>query len=415
MFPLFLRKFNILKKQNTKPVQRQIKSVQTKPLQKDFRCTKDLFSYAKKRCIDALNNEAPYEHVVIADIKKNKVLTEFIGEENKCNIEGIENFNLDKENTVVIHGHSDSTPISVCDMYTLLKNNLGQIIAIDKKGQFSLVAKTPNMSNDIDAKYKKFDETMALLAGYALLTYSFRLLADAYMNYPKVATGLVFDLADAGGSTKMIGGQVEDVLGERDGKMTPDKLNFIHHNKTAALITAAVTMGIRLADDYDELKLQAAREIGKNIGLAFQVIDDILDVTSDEATLGKTTGLDAANEKMTYVSLYGIEKSREIAAQLTQKAISDCEKLSPNCDFPSRRLRGKRARTNRLRQIEGKNQGRLQVRSHYRRLHRLRPRKQNNGGFRLRRRNRWRIFRAPWRLRAPAPCKRRLVQYCRIH
>lgn len=153
------------------------------------------------------------------------------------------------------------------------------------------------------------------------------------MQYPKVATGLVFDLADAGGSTKMIGGQVEDVLGERDGKMTQDKLNFIHHNKTAALITAAVTMGIRLADSYDELKLQAAREIGKNIGLAFQVIDDILDVTSDEATLGKTTGLDAANEKMTYVSLYGIEKSREIAAQLTQKAISDCEKLSPNCAF----------------------------------------------------------------------------------
>ena len=181
--------------------------------------------------------------------------------------------------------------------------------------------------------HKKFDETMALLAGDALLTYSFRLLADAYMQYPKVATGLVFDLADAGGSTKMIGGQVEDVLGERDGKMTPDKLNFIHHNKTAALITAAVTMGIRLADSYDELKLQAAREIGKNIGLAFQVIDDILDVTSDEATLGKTTGLDAANEKMTYVSLYGIEKSREIAAQLTQKAISDCEKLSPNCAF----------------------------------------------------------------------------------
>jgi len=181
--------------------------------------------------------------------------------------------------------------------------------------------------------HKKFDETMALLAGDALLTYSFRLLADAYMQYPKVATGLVFDLADAGGSTKMIGGQVEDVLGERDGKMTPDKLNFIHHNKTAALITAAVTMGIRLADSYDELKLQAAREIGKNIGLAFQVIDDILDVTSDEATLGKTTGLDAANEKMTYVSLYGIEKSREIAAQITQKAISDCEKLSPNCAF----------------------------------------------------------------------------------
>lgn len=181
--------------------------------------------------------------------------------------------------------------------------------------------------------HKQFDETMALLAGDALLTYSFKLLAQEYISRPEIAAGLVLDLADAGGSTKMIGGQVEDVLGERDGKMTPDKLNFIHHNKTAALITAAVTMGIRLADNYDESKLQAAREIGKNIGLAFQVIDDILDVTSDDATMGKTTGLDAANEKMTYVSLYGIDKSREIAAELTNKAIADCEKLGGNCEF----------------------------------------------------------------------------------
>jgi geranylgeranyl diphosphate synthase type II len=70
-----------------------------------------------------------------------------------------------------------------------------------------------------------------------------------------------------------------------------------------------------------------------NIGLAFQVIDDILDVTSGDATMGKTTGLDAQNEKMTYVSLYGIERSREIAGELTSKAIQLCEKLSSNCEF----------------------------------------------------------------------------------
>lgn len=181
--------------------------------------------------------------------------------------------------------------------------------------------------------HKQFDETMALLAGDALLTYSFRLLADAYKARSEIATGLVFDLADAGGSQKMIGGQVEDVLGEREGKMTPDRLNFIHDNKTAALITAAVTMGIRLADDYSEEKLEIARRIGKNIGLAFQVIDDILDVTSDVATMGKTTGLDAANGKMTYVSLFGIDRSREIAAELTAEAVADCKKLSQNCEF----------------------------------------------------------------------------------
>ncbi len=181
--------------------------------------------------------------------------------------------------------------------------------------------------------HKQFDETMALLAGDALLTYSSWLLADAYQNTPKIAAGLVLDLADAGGSQKMIGGQVEDVLGERDGKMTPEKLNYIHHNKTAALITAAITMGVRLDENCDKSKLEVAREIGKNIGLAFQVIDDILDVTSDAETMGKTTGLDATNEKMTYVSIYGIDRSREIAAELTSNAIELCEKLSPNCEF----------------------------------------------------------------------------------
>lgn len=225
------------------------------------------------------------------------------------------------------------------DMFPSSVDPLPACVAIECLHTYSLIHDDLPCMDNSDLRrgkptcHKKFDETMALLAGDALLTYAFQLLARAYADKPTVAIGLVNDLAEAGGSEKMIGGQVEDVLGERDGKMTPDKLNFIHHNKTAALITAAVTMGIRLADSYDESKLEAAREIGKNIGLAFQVIDDILDVTSDDATMGKTTGLDAANEKMTYVSLYGIEKSREIAAELTNKAVSDCEKLSQDCDF----------------------------------------------------------------------------------
>ena len=126
----------------------------------------------------------------------------------------------------------------------------------------------------------------------------------------------------------MIGGQVEDVLGERNGKMTPEKLNFIHENKTAALITAAITMGIRLADSSDDEKFKLAREIGYNVGMAFQVIDDILDATSDTETMGKTVRLDATDGKLTYVNLYGIEKSREIAADFSNKAIEACKKLT---------------------------------------------------------------------------------------
>lgn len=225
------------------------------------------------------------------------------------------------------------------DMFPSEIDPLPACVAIECLHTYSLIHDDLPCMDNSDLRrgkptcHKQFDETMALLAGDALLTYSFRLLADAYKAYPKVAAGLVLDLSDAGGGTKMIGGQVEDVLGERDGKMTPEKLDFIHHNKTAALITAAVTMGVRLADDYSEEKLEVAREIGKNIGLAFQVIDDILDVVSDDATMGKTTHLDAANDKMTYVSLYGIDRSREIAAELTAKAVALCEKLSPKCDF----------------------------------------------------------------------------------
>ena len=225
------------------------------------------------------------------------------------------------------------------DMFPSEIDPLPACVAIECLHTYSLIHDDLPCMDNSDLRrgkptcHKQFDETMALLAGDALLTYSFRLLADAYKAYPKVAAGLVLDLADAGGSTKMIGGQVEDVLGERDGKMTPEKLDFIHHTNTAALITAAVTMGVRLADDYSEEKLEVAREIGKNIGLAFQVIDDILDVVSDDATMGKTTHLDAANDKMTYVSLYGIDRSREIAAELTAKAVALCEKLSPKCDF----------------------------------------------------------------------------------
>ena len=225
------------------------------------------------------------------------------------------------------------------DMFASSIDPLPACVAIECLHTYSLIHDDLPCMDNSDLRrgkptcHKQFDETMALLAGDALLTYSCWLLADAYKDTPKIAAGLVLDLADAGGSQKMIGGQVEDVLGERDGKMTPDKLEFIHHNKTAALITAAVTMGVRLADSYDDSKLEVAREIGKNIGLAFQVIDDVLDATSDDATMGKTTRLDEANDKMTYVSLYGVERSREIAAELTAKAVGLCEKLSPKCDF----------------------------------------------------------------------------------
>ena len=225
------------------------------------------------------------------------------------------------------------------DMFPSDVDPLPACVAIECLHTYSLIHDDLPCMDNSDLRrgkptcHKMFDETMALLAGDGLLTYAFWLLGEYYQSVPAISNGLVRDLAFGAGSQGMVGGQVEDVLGEREGKMTPDKLNFIHENKTAALITAAVTMGIRMAGAIGDEKLDIARKIGRNIGLAFQVIDDILDVVSDDATMGKTTGLDAANEKTTYVSLYGIEKSREIAAELSDNAIKLCDSLSPNCEF----------------------------------------------------------------------------------
>ena len=228
-------------------------------------------------------------------------------------------------------------PILLLASYELLPSSLDPLpacVAIESMHTYSLIHDDLPCMDNSDLRrgkptcHKQFDEAMALLAGDALLTFSLWFLAESYKDNPNVAANLVRDLGEAGGSFKMIGGQVEDVLGERDGKMTPEKLNFIHENKTAALITAAITMGIRLADSSDDEKFKLAREIGYNVGMAFQVIDDILDATSDTETMGKTVRLDATDGKLTYVNLYGIEKSREIAADFSNKAIEACKKLT---------------------------------------------------------------------------------------
>lgn len=232
-------------------------------------------------------------------------------------------------------------PILLLASYELLPSSIDPLpacVAIESMHTYSLIHDDlPEMDNSDLRRgkptcHKQFDPAMALLAGDGLLTFSLWFLAESYKDTPLVAANLVRDLGEAGSSVKMIGGQVEDVLGERDGKMTPEKLNYIHENKTAALITAAITMGIRLADSSDEEKFKLAREIGYNVGMAFQVIDDILDATSDTETMGKTVRLDATDGKLTYVNLYGIEKSREIAADFSNKAIQACKKLTGKDD-----------------------------------------------------------------------------------
>lgn len=180
--------------------------------------------------------------------------------------------------------------------------------------------------------HKAYDEATALLAGDALLTHAFALLATAYADAPALSHALVRELADAAGSRRLIGGQMEDLLAEKKADATADELEFIHLNKTAAMIEAAFVLG-GLVAGASEPTLATLRGAGRHVGLAFQIIDDVLDATADTATLGKTAGKDARADKTTYVKLHGLEKARRFAAEQTMSARAAIGALPGDAEF----------------------------------------------------------------------------------
>jgi geranylgeranyl diphosphate synthase type II len=166
----------------------------------------------------------------------------------------------------------------------------------------------------------KFGEANALLAGDALLTLAFAWLAEG----PAGADG-VRELAQAGGSQGVVGGQVEDLAAE--GRAADaETLAWIHRHKTAALIRAALRLGGRLAG-LAEPVIDRLGRIGDLAGLAFQIVDDLLDETSTDAELGKPVGSDRANAKMTYVTLHGLEGARREANHLAAEARAELADL----------------------------------------------------------------------------------------
>ena len=163
-----------------------------------------------------------------------------------------------------------------------------------------------------------FGEGIAVLAGDALLTFAFELAAEApgWPRYPRKM--IVQELAVAAGSRKLIAGQVVDL--ESEGKRVPlPLLKFIHESKTAALLRAAIRLGAMSAN-ATPARLESLSLFGTALGLAFQVIDDILDVTQSSETLGKSAGKDVTAEKATYPSVVGLEESRKAAKKLTEEA-----------------------------------------------------------------------------------------------
>src|SRR5450432_275153 len=183
----------------------------------------------------------------------------------------------------------------------------------------------PAMDNDDYRRgkltnHKVFGEGIAVLAGDALLTQAFEIAAKC-KGWPRYShRQIILELARAAGSLQLIAGQVADLEGEGK-KLSIAELKFIHERKTSALLCCSVRLGGMSANCPPE-QLRALTDFGYHVGLAFQVIDDILDVTQTSEQLGKTAGKDVAVQKATYPAIVGLEKSRKIATELTGKAFA---------------------------------------------------------------------------------------------
>ncbi|TVQ60086.1 MAG: polyprenyl synthetase family protein [Spirulina sp. DLM2.Bin59] len=188
----------------------------------------------------------------------------------------------------------------------------------------------PAMDNDDYRRgkltnHKVYGEDIAILAGDALLAYAFELIADHTENVPPAQVlQVIARLARAVGAAGLVGGQVVDLESEGKTDITVEQLSFIHTHKTGALLEVCVTSGAILAGAGAE-DLARLTQYAQNIGLAFQIIDDILDITATQEELGKTAGKDLQAEKATYPKLLGLEGSRQRADQLIAEAVAQLE------------------------------------------------------------------------------------------
>jgi geranylgeranyl pyrophosphate synthase len=226
--------------------------------------------------------------------------------------------------------------LAAADLFGRRANPLPAAVALECLHTYSLVHDDlPCMDNDDlrrgrPTAHRQFDEATALLAGDALLTFAFQLIAR---HYPAdFAHALTRELAEAAGSGHLIGGQMEDLLAEKKHGATAAELEFIHRNKTAAMIAAALAAGGQCGG-ADDGQLALLRDAGRHLGLAFQIVDDILDATADTATLGKTAGKDARAGKATSVSVLGLDAARRRAQQETDATLAAFARLPDGAPF----------------------------------------------------------------------------------
>ena len=248
-------------------------------------------------------------------------------------------------NYSVLAGGKRLRPLLVSETYRLFGGTREDIVnpfaaAIEMIHTYSLVHDDlPAMDNDDYRRgrlttHKVFGEDMGILTGDALLNYAFETACIAFeaehCPYPQVAAALSV-MAKKAGVYGMVGGQVVDV--ELTNKpISKEQLQFIHELKTGALIQASMMMGAILAG-ANQKEVDAIEQIALEIGLAFQIKDDILDVTSTTEELGKPVHSDEKNEKTTYVTLYGLEKAQEKVQEVSEHAVQLYDALEYKNDF----------------------------------------------------------------------------------
>jgi geranylgeranyl diphosphate synthase type II len=260
-------------------------------------------------------------------------------------VEGLQSSIFDAMQYSVTAGGKRLRPILMNETFTLFGGE-GDVIepfmaAIELIHTYSLVHDDlPAMDNDSLRRGKPtthavYGEAMGVLAGDALLNYAFETALNAYdadIDTVRVTEAMRI-LARKAGVFGMIGGQVVDVESEKKQlEMTKEKIDFIYELKTGALIEAAMMIGAVLAGATEQ-QVTTVENVAKKIGLAFQIQDDILDVIGDEATIGKPIGSDERNEKCTFVTFAGIEKSKEEVKRLTEEAIEELNSLPYKNEF----------------------------------------------------------------------------------
>ncbi|MBR5271266.1 MAG: polyprenyl synthetase family protein [Clostridia bacterium] len=266
--------------------------------------------------------------------KINTALNEYVGAKN----------NLQKEiyeimSYALMAGGKRLRPVLMMSVCKMCGGDYNEILpyacAMEMIHTYSLVHDDlPSMDNDELRRGKptchiKYGEANAILAGDALLNKAFEVMSQSGAKHPEKALKIMSVIAKSSGTDGMIGGQVLDI---ENGEMSQERLEYIDSLKTGAIIRSSCVAGAIFADATD-VEIKAVDEYARHLGIAFQICDDILDVTGNTEDLGKPVGSDSEMERTTYVKSFGIDGAKALLEEHTQKALNSLSIFGKKADF----------------------------------------------------------------------------------